>query len=161
MKYKIQNISTDKTFWVDNAYGYHSQPVGPGEIAVVSDTGKEQLMAAYGSYITVLGPAVDNDAPVYVKQAAPAAWSLTGSGIIDLGKNCSQFKFGASAAGVFVSFSGWDTSLSQTAPPTLNQIEIPQAPTSGEYFTLHLTMNPARYLYVKGNGTATITIIAH
>lgn len=161
MKYRLRNNTTNKTFWIDRAPGYHSQPVGPGETIVVSDTGATQALEAYGTEVTILGPAIDVDAPVYVNIVAPAAWSLTGSGIIDLGKYCTQFKFGADATGVSVSFSGWDTSLSQTAPPSINQIEVPQAPAAGEYFTLNMTMDPTRYLFIKGNGTATITVIAN
>jgi hypothetical protein len=148
MQFKVQNTTTDKTIWVDNAAGWNALPLGPGQIVTVSDTGKDELLSTYPDYITVIGTTIDDSAPVQVTIPLTATWTL-----YDMGEYCTTFRFFSTDASTLLSFSGWDTSLGQTAPPTLYQLSIP---STGDWLELNMTMNPSRVFYAKGTGTLTI-----
>jgi len=128
-------------------------PLGPQETLPVSDSSKDMLVKLYPDYIQVIGTYTDEDAPVALAQPLTTSWVLA-----DLGKYCTQFKFITTDTIAKISFSGWDTAKSETEPPTKYQISIPPTSTANNAFEFEMTMNPSRYIYVKGTNAATLTI---
>lgn len=165
MRYLVKNNSplpaTDgtytgsKTIWVEGSVQGNCFPLGPQETIAVADTAMELLVKMYPTIIQVVDTYLDDDAPIAKTVALPGVGSWT---LVTLGKFCTQFQFNTTATNCLVSFSGWDAGGGQTAPPADYQIPIPAdvATPGGDLFTLNMTMNPSKALYVSGTGSLTI-----
>jgi hypothetical protein len=164
MQYLVKNITPlpahdgsytgSKTIWVEGSAQGNCFPIGPQETVSVSDTAKDILLMTYPDIIQVIGTAFDDDAPVAKTVTLPGAgvWTL-----VVLGKYCTQFQFNTTSTTCLISFSGWNTAIGQTAPPADFQIPIPtSSATPDDLFTLNMTMNPSREMYVSGTGSLTI-----
>jgi hypothetical protein len=165
MQYLVKNITPlpahdgsytgSKTIWVEGSPQGNCYPIGPQETLAVADTAKDLLLANYPDIIQVVDTYLDDDAPIgkVVTLPGAGAWLL-----VTLGKYCTQFQFNTTSTNCLVSFSGWDAAGGQTAPPVDYQIPIPTdvATPGGDLFTLNMTMNPSKTLYVSGVGSLTI-----
>ena len=163
MQYLIQNTTplsaTDgsytgsKTIWVEGSAQGNCFPLGPQETLVVSDTALDLLQRTFPTYINVIGTFTDDDAPISKTVALSGTWTL-----VTLGKFCTTFKFNTVATDCQVSFSGWNTAASETAPAADKIIPIPAnaAAPGGSLFSVDMTMNASKVLYVKGTGSLTI-----
>ena len=151
MKYKIQNTSTTTTVWIDAYNQGNAFPLPPGKICSVPEHTKNQVIAGNPDILTVLGTVTDTNAPAYYSAIPGASWVLVTMGPGD--KFYSNFKIFASAAGNQLSFSGWDTSAGETAPPTWSVIDIPVVANT---LLFEESMDPTNCFYLKGTGTVTV-----
>lgn len=153
MKYKIQNTSTSTTVWVDAFNQGNAFPLEPGQKCTVPESTKTQLMSTY-PFLTDLGTITDDNAPAYYSAAPGASWVLVTLGPGN--KQYSSFKMFSTTSTVEVSFSGWNTAASETAPPTWSVITVPLASANFPYVEISLPMDPTNQIYAKGTGTLTI-----
>lgn len=156
MKYKIQNTSTSVTVWIDTFNQGNAFPLAPGEKCSVPESTKIQVLRE-NPFLVDLGTVTDPGAPAYKSAAGTASWVLwtIGPGTTQY----SKLRFSATTGIVQISFSGWDTTASETAPPTWSVIDIPIASATTPYVELDLGMDPTNSFYVK-SATGTLTVIA-
>jgi len=159
MQYLIQNTTTfasgkPVTIMIESTAQWNNLILKPGEILPVAEAALAQLstIQAYNGLYTVIGPTTDPNAPVALKVTLSGTWTL-----VTLGRFCTNFKFVTTASDCLVSFSGWNTANSETAPATQYQIPVvPDGTTDGQAFTIDMVMDSTRSMYVKGTGSLTI-----
>ncbi len=161
MQYTIQNVSTNITVMLDTSAQWNSVILKPGDTMNVTEFVLAELTAigttANGGpipsgTISIIGPTVDNAAPVSTTVVLPGVGSWT---LVTLGRFCNTIKFITTSTNCLVSYSGWLTGNS--APPTQYQIPIvPDTTAVGVAFSLDMPMVFTRSMYVSGTGSLTI-----
>ena len=158
MKYRVQNTST-KTVFIESSSQWNNIVMRPNDINAVTEAALAQFNLSWPGYLTILETYIDGSAPVSVTVNIPT----TGWQLVSLGRFCTHFTFITTLSTCMVSFSGWDVSLSQTAPPTIFQLPIiaTGGQNDGQAFNIDMPMDSTKSFYIYGTGSGTVTIIGN
>jgi hypothetical protein len=157
MKYQIKNLTGDPTnanpdlrlgrrLYATSANQQNVLPINPQETAFVSDTAMVELTTNYPTWVSVL----DSDGSADDAIAFRTKYTLTGAWqYIDLGRFTGLIQItniDSSAPLLQFSFSGNPGALGAGGDPTIGLSDV----LVGETITINSTMDPIRYLYIKG-----------